>query len=187
MWFSRFIERRSILLCALFALVLCSSIAFAQFESASVLGYVRDASGATLPHAAVTLTNVQTGIAQTETTDDSGRFEFSSVLIGRYRVSSDATGFARTETEPFQLTVNARQRVDVDLKTGSVSEAVTVSSAPTLLETETSSRGGVTAAAQIENLPLNGRSYADRSAAARGSPVVARKPDDLKQGGLIQH
>lgn len=148
-------------LCALLAFVLCSSMAFAQFESASVLGYVRDSSGATIPRAAVTLTNVQTGITQAATTDDSGRFEFSSVLIGRYRVSSEATGFSRTETEPFQLTVNARQRVDVNLKTGSVNEAVTVSSAPTLLETETSSRGGVIAAAQIENLPLNGRSYAD--------------------------
>ena len=161
MWLSRPRERRSILLCALLALVLCSPIAFAQFDSASVLGYVRDASGATIPRAAVTLTNVQTGITQTATADDSGRFEFASVLVGRYRVSSEATGFARTETEPFQLTVNSRQRVDVDLKTGSVNEAVTVSSAPTLLETETSSKGGVIAAAQIENLPLNGRSYAD--------------------------
>ena len=148
-------------LCALLALILCSSTVFAQFESASVLGYVRDTSGASIARATITLTNVQTGITQTAMTDDSGRFEFSSVLIGRYRMSSEAAGFARTETEPFQLTVNARQRVDVDLKTGTVNEAVSVSSAPTLLETETSSRGGVIAAEQIENLPLNGRSYAD--------------------------
>ncbi len=158
---SRLSGRCGTFLCALLALVLCSSIASAQFESASVLGFTRDTSGASVPHATVTLTNLQTGITQTATTDDSGRFEFSSVLIGRYQVSSEAPGFARSETEPFQLTVNARQRVDVDLKNGSVNEAVTVSSAPTLLETETSSRGGVIAATQIENLPLNGRSYAD--------------------------
>ena len=155
--------RCGMLLSALLFVVLCSSTVVAQFESASVLGYVRDASGASIPKAAVTLTNVQTGITQTATTDDSGRFEFSSVLIGSYRVSSEATGFTKAETEPFQLTVNARQRVDVDLKTGSVNEMVTVSGAPTLLETETSSMGGVVAAQQIENLPLNGRSYADLS------------------------
>ena len=161
MWLSRPRERRSVSFCLLLILLCVSRLSFAQFDSASVLGYVRDASGAAIPAASVTLTNARTGITQLTKSDDSGKFEFSSVLIGTYRISSEATGFSRTETEPFALTVNARQRVDVELKTGSVTEAVTVSSAPTLLETETSSRGAVIAAAQIENLPLNGRSYAD--------------------------
>ena len=70
--------------------------------------------------------------------------------------------------QPFKLTTDSRQRVDLSMKPGSVSETVTVSSAPTVLETETSSRGQVIGTQQIENLPLNGRSYADLALLAPG-------------------
>lgn len=147
------------LLCCLF---FWSSLPmFAQFDAATVLGYVRDGAGAAVPNAAVTLVNQNTGVSQTSRTNAEGKYEFDSVGIGNYRVSSESAGFAKTESETFALTVNARQRVDVGLKTGAVSETVQVSSAPTLLETETSSRGQVIGTRQVEDLPLNGRSYAD--------------------------
>ncbi len=69
---------------ALLMLLLPSANARAQFETASVLGYVRDVSGAAIPNAAVTLTNNATAIAQAATTDTEGRYEFSSVKIGNY-------------------------------------------------------------------------------------------------------
>ena len=144
-----------------FLIVLSNATAHAQFETASVLGYVRDVSGAAIPNAAVTLTNNATSITQSATSDNEGRFEFSSVKIGNYRVDAQAAGFEKTETQTFTVTTNARQRVDLALKTGSVNETVTVSAAPTLLETETSSRGQVIGTREVENLPLNGRSYAD--------------------------
>lgn len=161
MQFVRTRARSILFLCAVFIYFLFSQPVFAQFESASVLGYVRDSSGAAVLSGSVTLTNVQTGITQTVKADGSGKYEFASVPIGTYKVATEAAGFSRSETDSFQLTVNARQRVDVDLKNGSVSDAVTVSSAPTLLETETSSRGQVIGTREVENLPLNGRSYAD--------------------------
>jgi Carboxypeptidase regulatory-like domain/TonB-dependent Receptor Plug Domain len=135
--------------------------AHAQFESASVLGYVRDSSGAALPNAAVTLTNTATSIAQRTTTDGEGKFEFPSVQIGQYQVETQAPGFERSQTQPFTVTTNARQRVDVAMRAGSVTEQVTVTAAATQLETETSSRGQVIGTREVENLPLNGRSYAD--------------------------
>jgi hypothetical protein len=135
--------------------------AHAQFESASVLGYVKDASGAAVANTTITLTNTATGIAQTAKTDQEGRYEFSSVPIGPYVVKGEAASFGPAQTAPFTLTTNARQRVDLELKTGSVNETVTVSSIPTALETETSSRSQVIGTKQIEELPLNGRSYAD--------------------------
>jgi hypothetical protein len=149
-------------------LLLPAVSAHAQFDSASVLGYVKDASGAAVGTATVTLTNVATGTMQTATVDSEGRFEFASVPIGKYHVETQAAGFERTLTQDFQLTTNARQRVDVAMKPGAVTETVTVDSAPTVLETETSSRSQVIGTKQIEDLPLNGRSYADLALLAPG-------------------
>lgn len=153
--------RRWISLLAVVLLVLTGIPAMAQFESASVLGYVHDSSGAAVPNSTVTLTNTATGISQTKTTDSEGKYEFPSIQIGNYTITAEAQGFSRTLTETFAVLTNARQRVDVSLKAGSVSEEVTVSSAAQLLDTETSSHSTVIGTKQVEDLPLNGRSYAD--------------------------
>ncbi|QHS53213.1 carboxypeptidase regulatory-like domain-containing protein [Edaphobacter sp. 12200R-103] len=142
-------------------LMLTGAPAMAQFESASVLGYVHDSSGAAIPSSNVTLTNTATGISQSKPTDAEGKYEFPSVQIGNYTVTAEAQGFSRAVTEPFVVQTNARQRVDVTLQAGSVSEEVTVTSAAQLLDTETSSHSTVIGTKQVEDLPLNGRSYAD--------------------------
>ncbi|HEY0163266.1 MAG TPA: carboxypeptidase regulatory-like domain-containing protein [Edaphobacter sp.] len=142
-------------------LVSTGRTAFAQFESASVLGYIHDISGAAVPNANVTLTNVATGIKQVKQTDNEGRYEFPSIQPGNYQVTAEAQGFTGARAETFSVLVNARQRVDLSLKPGSVSEEVTVSSAAQMLDTETSSHSTVIATKQVEDLPLNGRSYAD--------------------------
>ncbi len=135
--------------------------ALAQFGSASVLGYVRDNTGAMVPGATVTLTNVGTNVSQTGQTDKEGKYEFDSMPIGNYRISTAAAGFEGTKTETFNLSTDARQRVDIEVKPGAVSQVVEVTSAAELLETETSSRSQIIGQKEVENLPLNGRSYAD--------------------------
>ena len=141
---------------------------FAQFDAASVIGYVRDAGGAVIPRANVTLTSTETGVAQNATADGEGKYEFSSVKIGTYRITAESPGFSRFDSGPFDLTVHARQRVDASLKAGATSDVVQVTAAPTLLETETSSRSQLVGTRQVENLPLNGRSYADLALLAPG-------------------
>ena len=128
-------------LCCALILLFCSISIFGQFDTASVLGYVRDAGGAAVANATVTLTDVNTGVAQTVQTDKDGRYEFASVKAGDYKVSSEASGFSRYEGATFALSVNARQRVDPELRVGSATETVNVTSQPTQLEIETSSRG----------------------------------------------
>src|SRR5260370_3150118 len=74
-------------------LMLPALSAYGQFESASVLGYARDTSGAAVPNSTVTLTNTATGIVQKSTTDAEGRFEFARIPIGNYTLVAEAQGF----------------------------------------------------------------------------------------------
>ncbi len=133
----------------------------AQFETATVLGTVKDANGEVVPNATVTLKNTQTGIASTAKTDESGNYQFTSVKIGTYQVTAEAQGFSTAVVGDVEATVNARQRIDLTLSAGAVNESVVVTAATPLLETASSERGQVITREQIVNLPLNGRAYAD--------------------------
>jgi hypothetical protein len=161
-------QRVSVVL-VLIALALCGvEPALAQFESASVLGTVRDSSGAAMANAKLTLENVKTGIAQSSVSDGDGNYQILNVPIGTYRLAAEAPGFKRAVAAEFTVTVAARQRVDLTLQVGDVTEQVMVTDAASALETDTSARGTVVSANQIVNLPLNGRSYADLALLAPG-------------------
>ena len=148
--------------------VFTSAPASAQFETASVLGYVHDTAGAPVANATVTLLNIEKGIKVDRTTDDQGHFEFVDVHAARYKVTATASGFSPTESEPFAVNVNTRQRIDLTVKPGAVSETVTVSGSATQLESETSSTGTTIAQTLVHDLPLNGRAYADLMSLAPG-------------------
>src|SRR5688572_23723020 len=109
---------------------------FAQFETSSLLGTVKDQSGATVADAMVTLTNTETGVSQMKTTDAAGAFEFFTVRIGTYLVTAEKAGFAVALTDNVQVTVGTRQRVDLTLQVGELTERVEVT-ATTRLETDT--------------------------------------------------
>ena len=142
-------------------LLLLSVTAFAQFDTATVLGTVRDSNGAVLPGVAVTLKNVATAIAVTSQTDADGNYQFNNIRIGDYRVSAEKQGFSTAVAERVNVTVNARQRVDLAMQPGAVTETVVITDAVQLLETDSSVRGQVVQKQQIVSLPLNGRSYAN--------------------------
>src|SRR5579872_301974 len=144
-----------------FASVFFGVLAFGQFETSEVLGTVRDASGSVVPGASVVLTNQDTGIKATATTDSNGNYDFLNVKVGRYTVSVEHAGFSTFTATNIAVDVNARQRVDVSLTVGGVSQAVEVTGAATVLETDTSEHGQVINTQQIVELPLNGRNYAD--------------------------
>src|SRR5262245_50605602 len=116
---------------------------YAQFETATVLGTVRDSSGAVLPGVTVTLKNTATGITANTQTDENGSYQFLNVKIGSYKVSAEQQGFSTAVAENVAVTVNARQRVDLVLQPGAVTETVTITDAAQLLETESSVRGQV--------------------------------------------
>ncbi len=161
-----------------FTFVVCllslgTSLLLAQFESGTVLGSIRDPSGAGVPSASVTLEDVRTGVTYNAKTDANGNYEFVNEHPGPYRVRVKATGFETATASNFDLQVNARQRVDLSLQVGQSSENVTVTDAASLLETDSSARGQVINPRQIIDLPLNGRAYADLTLLV---PGVARAP-----------
>src|SRR6266540_1522011 len=149
------------LLGLLMAALLLPVPAFAQFDTATVLGTVKDSSGAVVPGATVTLKNTATGISASAVSDSDGNYQFLNVRVGTYNLRAELQGFSAAEAKDVAVTVNARQRVDLTLAVGSLGETVEVQAASPLLETESSDRGQVIHKEQIVNLPLNGRNYAD--------------------------
>ena len=142
---------------------------FAQFDTATVVGTVKDNTGGVVPGATVTLTNLDTGVTTVRVTEANGSFEFMTVRIGRYKVTAELQGFATAVADNIQVNVGARQRVDLQLSPGQLTETVQVVGASTLLETDSSQRGQLITGRQAVELPLNGREY---SALALLSPGV---------------
>jgi hypothetical protein len=144
--------------------VVCSFIAasaWAQFETADVLGTVHDPSGSVVAKVAITLTNLDTSIVAKTTTDENGNYAFRNVKIGRYSVTAEATGFSKAVASDIAVDVDARQRVDLTLQVGAISNTVEVTGAASALETDSSEHGQVISMQQVAELPLNGRNYAD--------------------------
>ena len=131
------------LLVAVFAvawLLVAALPSFAQFDTATVVGTVKDNTGGVVPGATVTLTNLDTGVTTVRVTEANGSFEFMTVRIGRYKVTAELQGFATAVADNVQVNVGARQRVDLQLSPGQVAETVEVVAATTLLETDSSQR-----------------------------------------------
>jgi hypothetical protein len=133
----------------------------AQFDTAEVLGTVKDASGGDLRNAAVTLSNEDTGIVVKTSTDESGNYDFFNVKVGRYTITAELSGFNKFSTSGVGVNVGARQRVDIILQIGAVTQSVEVSGVAQVLQTDSSEHGQVINTQQIVELPLNGRNFSD--------------------------
>ena len=141
-----------------FALSIATN-AWAQFETGNVVGTIKDSTGAVVPAAKVTLTNVETGVTSEKSTDANGLYEFFTVRPGTYVVTAEKAGFSIALVDNVQLTVGARQRVDLTMAVGQLSEKVEVSASTVLLQTDSSDRSQVITGEQTRALPLNGREY----------------------------
>jgi len=133
--------------------------ASAQFETATVLGTVRDTSNAVVPEATVTLTNTATGVSATKPTNTEGSYEFFTVSAGNYLITVEKPGFAIAIIDAVAVQVGSRLRIDAQMKVGQLSERVQVTGTAPLIETDTSARGQVITGDQTRALPLNGREY----------------------------
>ncbi|MFZ0593660.1 MAG: TonB-dependent receptor [Bryobacteraceae bacterium] len=133
----------------------------AQVETADVLGAITDPTGSAIANATVTLVNQDTGVKSETKTGGNGDFTFPNVKVGIYTVTAEAPGFEKAIAANIRVDVNARQRVDLTMQIGKVTDSVEVTGAAAVLETDSSEHGQVINTQQIVELPLNGRNYSD--------------------------
>ena len=131
----------------------------AQVDAGSIVGAVRDGSGAVLAGSAVTLTSKETGLVQNTQTNSAGQYVFNAVKVGRYSVTAAFKDFEKLEYA--NITVGVQQHVLADfvLQPGRVKQVTVVTSDAPLLQTQDASVGQVIAAQSINDLPLNGRNF----------------------------
>ncbi|MBB5065836.1 carboxypeptidase regulatory-like domain-containing protein [Granulicella mallensis] len=149
----------SLLLIFLLALTFTGQRAMAQVDQGAITGVVQDGTGAIVPAAKVVVRNIDTGLVLEGTSNGSGVYVFSPLKIGNYTVSATAKGFQTTMQENIHLDAQQRLNIVIALQPGVVSETVTVTTAPPLLETQTSEVAQVISSETINNTPLNGRNF----------------------------
>ncbi|MGB6632993.1 MAG: carboxypeptidase-like regulatory domain-containing protein, partial [Terriglobales bacterium] len=155
---------------ALLAVVLFSALPMsAQFDTGTITGRVTDASGAVVAHAAITVTNVGTGIQKSFVTDQSGNFVASSLPYGTYVVATSASGFADSKSQPVVLNVGATVQVNLTLGVAASQEIVQVNGTATTVDTSSSMSGTTLDTNQVANLPINGRDVSQFLEVAPGS------------------
>src|SRR5690348_11403039 len=122
-------------------------------------GHVSDATGAAVPGARVTLTNVATNAARTAATTDSGDYTFPAVAPGFYNVRVEQPSFKAATSNNVQIQVQQTLRLDFTLEVGQVTESVQVSASAEMLQADDTSLGTVIETKAGSELPLNGRNY----------------------------
>src|SRR5262249_42403957 len=148
--------------------LLFALLAFAQQDNASILGIVTDSSGGVVPNAAIEIRNAATGQFVKLQTDGNGNF-FAPVLpVVVYRVSASAAGFKVQVMNNRTLRVADRLKVDVTLEPGTVQETVNITAAAPLVDTASTTLGGVVNAQQVNALPMNGRDLVELLALVPG-------------------
>jgi hypothetical protein len=138
-----------------------STVLLAQIDTGSIVGVVRDPSGAAIAGAMVTLRNTATGVARVATTNENGGYQFAALIPGVYSVQASATSFEPAVRTNIEIDVQSRPAIDFTLKVGQSKEVVEVTSVTPILQTETADVGGVVQKEQINDLPLDGRRYSD--------------------------
>ena len=143
---------------SLLGVVLACQPALAQTTFATVTGVVIDTSGATIPSAVVTATNIETNIEAQTTSNESGIFTVPQLKEGTYNIRVSAPGFKTFLASNVILGARDIRRVDVTLEVGSVDTRVEVSAEASLIETETARITDTKNAYLLKTLPLNTRS-----------------------------
>ena len=142
------------------AVLLSTSFAVAQVNTATLSGTVTDPQGLTVRGAKVSVTLLATGAERSTEADDTGRYNFVGLVPGVYKMRVEGgSGFAPYENPSLQLTVGAQGTLNIKLELGAQTQTVTVTTESTPVEVTRSESSQTVDTRQIDNLPINGRNY----------------------------
>jgi len=130
-----------------------------QAVSGTVLGVVKDSSGAAVVNAKVVISNAETGVTRTVVTNADGDYEAPSLPTGVYSVSVETTGFKKMTLAGLQLGIDEKLRADVTLEIGALTETVQVEATGPVIKADSSELAETVTERQIRDLPLNGRDF----------------------------
>ena len=147
--------------------LLATAPAWAQVDRATLTGLVKDSNGGVLPGATVVVTSLATDAESHQQTTDTGSYQASNLIPGRYRVDVELSGFKKS-SQVVTLEVAQRARLDVELAVGNFTETVTVVETPHLLQSTDAALGAVIPQSQVANLPLAIRNWDDLLALVPG-------------------
>ena len=139
----------------LVVLCLCGAIAFSQSDRGTITGTVSDASGAVVPGAQISLTNVETGSHFQTVTTETGNYTMPSLPNGVYSMTIEQKGFSKYSQVNIRVQVAQTARIDAVLQVGQASEAVEVTAEVGLLKTENAEQSMTISGERIASLPLN--------------------------------
>src|SRR5438477_12692847 len=145
---------------AIVALVaLGTGLSFAQTSTATILGTVKDASGALVPGVSITVKHTESGLTRTVVSSEQGAYTVPLLPVGAYEVTTMIPGFKQVVRSGINLAIGQQAVVDLTLEVGAPAEQVTVSEEAPLVNTTTASTSGLITEQQVKELPLNGRSF----------------------------
>jgi hypothetical protein len=164
---------------------LVSSAAIPLFgvgTTGTIVGTVRDNSGAVVTNAAVTVRDEATNAARHVQTNESGDYTVPLLPPGNYEVVVESAGFRRTVFKNIALAVDQTVRLDVNLQIGEMNQQVTVAETSPLIQTDTSTIGQVVAEDQVKTLPLNERNFVAFALLVPGAQLPSQGSLDSTQG-----
>jgi hypothetical protein len=156
----------------------------AQVTTATLVGLVRDTSGAVVPGASVIATHQGTGVPREAITDARGEFVISAMPSGPYSVRIALTGFKTYTNEGIQLGSGQTVRQTFTLELGTVEESVTVAAEAPLIETATSSQATTLGSQEVRELPVNRRNISNLLSLAPGVKKTQLDEGDVPMSGV---
>lgn len=165
-----------VLVATLGVLVLASVNGYAQEIWGTLVGTVKDTSGAVMAGVSVKLTNEGTKVSFATTTDANGDYRLGKLPAGTCTLEMEHSGFKRYVQAGITIKIAAIQRADVTMEVGAVTQEVVVKADVVMLETETFQQGGTMPSALIQNLPLLGLSWTNLAVLF---PGAQQDPDRL--------
>src|SRR5437773_721352 len=153
--FERFVITAIVVLIALAT----TSQSFGQTSTATIVGVVKDASGALIPGVSIAVKHTESGLTRTAISSERGAYSVPLLPVGAYELTTTMPGFKQAVRTGINLVVGQEAVVDLTLEVGANAETVTVSEEAPLVNATTSSTSGVITEQQVKELPLNGRSF----------------------------